>query len=69
MPPATSGTDTIATLREINARIGIPDRLSMLGVHADQVPAIVQSSRGNSMDGNPRKLSDEELTQLLTSVL
>lgn len=50
-------------------RIGIPKTLSELGVRNEQIPAIVNSSRGNSMSGNPRELSDEELTEILERML
>ncbi|MEZ6052983.1 MAG: iron-containing alcohol dehydrogenase [Planctomycetaceae bacterium] len=53
----------------INERIGIPRRLSELGVLPEQIPAIVRSSRGNSMNGNPREIDDAELTALLESHL
>jgi hypothetical protein len=33
------------------------------------IPALVASSRGNSMDGNPRALADAELTQILEEML
>jgi alcohol dehydrogenase class IV len=53
----------------IARRIGIPSRLSAVGVDRAAIPALVKSSRGNSMDGNPRDVSDEELTQLLEVLL
>lgn len=46
-------------------RLRIPRRLRDLGVQHEQLTAIVAGSRGNSMSGNPRDLSDEELFQLL----
>lgn len=49
--------------------IGIPSRLSQIGVRAEQLPAIVRSSRGNSMDGNPREIDDAELTEILENRL
>jgi alcohol dehydrogenase class IV len=49
--------------------IGIPPRLSALGVERSAIPALVKGSRGNSMDGNPRDVSDEELTRLLEAML
>jgi alcohol dehydrogenase class IV len=49
-------------------RIGIPTTLTQLGVTAEQLSAIVASSRGNSMSGNPRKLSDDELTAILRTM-
>jgi alcohol dehydrogenase class IV len=45
--------------------LGIPRRLSEIGVHREQIPALVRDSRGNSMSGNPRDLSDDELTEIL----
>jgi alcohol dehydrogenase class IV len=53
----------------IARRIGIPARLAELGVERAAIPALVKSSRGNSMDGNPRDVSDEELTGLLERML
>ncbi len=49
--------------------LGIPRRLSKIGVRREQIPAIVRDSRGNSMSANPRELSDEELTLILENML
>jgi alcohol dehydrogenase class IV len=49
--------------------VNVPRRLSDLGVTADRIPAIVASSRGNSMSGNPRELSNKELTAILEEIL
>ncbi len=49
--------------------LNIPRRLSEIGVKREQIPAIVRDSRGNSMSGNPRDLSDEELTRILEEML
>ncbi|MEX0977836.1 MAG: iron-containing alcohol dehydrogenase [Pirellulales bacterium] len=59
----------IERIDEIGRSIGVPRRLSETGVRADQIPSLVRDSRGNSMDGNPRSLSDEELTSLLEARL
>jgi alcohol dehydrogenase class IV len=59
----------IARIEAIEQRIGIPRRLSDVGVTRDQLPALVRDSRGNSMDGNPRSLSDAELTTILEGLL
>lgn len=71
--PSTPPEEAVEHLiREISAmcdRVGLPRRLSQLGVTADQIPEIVKSSRGSSMDGNPRELSDQELTALLHQIL
>ncbi len=50
-------------------RVGVPRRLSQIGVRSDQIPAIVRDSRGSSMSGNPRDLSDAELTEILEGLL
>lgn len=63
---ADAGIEYIAQLCE---QIGIPRRLSALGVTSGQIPELVPSSRGNSMSGNPRELSDEELYLLLEAML
>lgn len=54
---------------EISETLGIPRRLSKLGVRADQLPAIVEGSRGNSLSGNPRPISPQELRDLLEAML
>ena len=59
----------IETIERIGNRIGIPRRLSQIGVDADHLPDLVRSSRGNSMSGNPRELSDTELLHILEALL
>jgi len=59
----------IQRVEELCRRIGVPERLSALGVRRDQLPALVAASRGSSMAGNPRELSDEELASLLEEML
>ncbi len=59
----------IQHIEAIARNIGIPTRLAALGVERSAIPALVKSSRGNSMDGNPRGVSDEELTTLLEQML
>jgi alcohol dehydrogenase class IV len=49
--------------------VGVPRRLSQVGVKREQIPAIVKGSRGSSMSGNPRQLSDDELTAILGKLL
>jgi len=49
--------------------VSVPRRLADLGIGADKIPALVKSSRGSSMSGNPRQLSDEELTEILEGIL
>jgi alcohol dehydrogenase class IV len=59
----------IAHIDDLTHRIGIPTRLTQIGVALDQIPGLVKGSRGNSMDGNPRELSDLELRDLLERLL
>jgi alcohol dehydrogenase class IV len=57
----------IANIDMLGTAIGIPSRLRDIGVQQDQISDLVLSSRGNSMSGNPRDLSDAELHDLLTA--
>ncbi len=67
--PETAKRVCMETIESLAEAVGIPRRLSEIGVTADQIPALVQSSRGNSMSGNPRDVSDEELQTLLEGLL
>lgn len=55
----------IDRIDRLGRSLGVPRRLREIGVTAEQVPQIVEGSRGNSMDGNPRPISDEELRRIL----
>jgi alcohol dehydrogenase class IV len=59
----------VARIDQICRRLGVPERLSELGVAAGRIPDLVRDARGNSMDGNPRALDDSELTQILEARL
>jgi alcohol dehydrogenase class IV len=59
----------IEKIEALCRRVGVPPRLADLGVRHDQIPALVKSSRGQSMSGNPRDVSDAELTLLLEKLL
>ncbi len=54
---------------ELSAAVGVPRRLSELGVRREQLADLVAASRGNSMSGNPRQLNEAELSELLTQML
>ena len=58
----------VRRIDELCHEIGIPRRLRNLGVAADQIPSLVSGSRGNSMSGNPREVSDGELRQILNEL-
>jgi alcohol dehydrogenase class IV len=70
--PKTMAAAAEAFLAEIERlcdRVGVPRRLGQLGVTREQIPAIVKDSRGASMSGNPRDLSDAELAAILEGLL
>ncbi|NJK46704.1 MAG: iron-containing alcohol dehydrogenase, partial [Pleurocapsa sp. SU_196_0] len=48
-------------IEELNRRLQIPSRLSELGVKRSHIRELVPASRGNSMSGNPRDVSDDDL--------
>lgn len=54
---------------DLAAAVGVPKRLGELGVRHEMLPDLVVSSRGNSMNGNPRQLADDELRRLLEEML
>jgi alcohol dehydrogenase class IV len=54
---------------EISAAIGIPSSLSAIGVKSGDIADLVTSSHGNSRSGNPRDVTDAELTDLLGAAL
>lgn len=70
----TASTEEAAADRLIDTVVSlchdvqIPTRLRDIGVTREQLPALVPSSRGNSMSGNPRDLSDAELLELLETL-
>lgn len=67
--PRAAIEDGLDELQQLLQTLRIPARLSALGVQKEQIPAIVRSSHGNSLDGNPRPVSDDELTSILESLL
>ena len=59
----------LAVIRALNDKLEVPQRLTELSVRRDQLAALVKGSRGNSMDGNPRDVSDDELHATLERML
>lgn len=59
---ANAFVDRIESLCET---LNIPARLRDIGVRHDQLAALVPGSRGNSMSGNPRDVSDHKLAEIL----
>lgn len=52
-------------IQRLCEKLKIPSRLRDLGVQQSQIPALVTGSHGNSLNGNPRPLTDAELTAIL----
>lgn len=57
----------IRRIEELVAALNIPRQLRELGVRPKQIPALVQGSHGNSLSGNPRDVSNEELHEILST--
>ncbi len=62
---ADSAAAFVRRIEILCEEIGIPRRLRDIGVTSNQIPALIGSSRGNSMSGNPRDVSDDELLSIL----
>ncbi len=69
LPQAEAAERFVAHISALTSRLGIPARLRDLSVRSDQLPQLVRASRGNSMDGNPRDVPDDELSRLLEEML
>jgi len=67
--PGKQADAFVRRVEETCRSVGVPRRLVDLGVRREQIPALVLGSRGNSMDGNPRTLSDGELSEILEEML
>ncbi len=69
MSDAEAAEQFIARIRALCQELSIPNNLAALGVQRGQLDALVVGSRGNSMNGNPRQLTDPELHALLETLL
>lgn len=54
---------------ELLGDLKLPRRLGQVGVRRGQIPALVRDSKGNSMAGNPRPITDSELAEILEHML
>lgn len=59
----------LATIDELCRTVGVPRRLSELGIRREQLADLARASRGNSLNGNPRQLTDDELRAVLEETL
>ena len=55
----------VESVKQLSRQIGIPTRLSEIGIHRKDIPEIISGSGGSSMKGNPKELSDKEIEQIL----
>ncbi|MCY2968617.1 MAG: iron-containing alcohol dehydrogenase [Planctomycetota bacterium] len=58
----------LSTIDELLIDLRIPRRLRELGVVETQIAAIARDSKGNSLSGNPRDVSEGELCELLKAM-
>lgn len=59
----------IERIDDLCRAVGIPATLGEIGARREQIPQLAAASRGNSMSGNPRPISDDELTLILEGML
>jgi len=70
----TAVSDEAATERLIDRieylcrEFGLPMRLSDCGIAESLIPAIARDSRGNSLSGNPKELSESEIEIILRKI-
>jgi alcohol dehydrogenase class IV len=68
--PASELADRlVARISALCDRLKVPERLTSLGVTRELIPELAEGSRGNSLDGNPRQLSQADIAGLLEAML
>jgi alcohol dehydrogenase class IV len=58
----------IGRIEQLCRGFGLPTRLSEYGIDAASLPAIARDSRGNSMSGNPKELSESDIANILRKI-
>ena len=66
--PRQAAEALLQQVQSLCGEIGIPTRLRDIGVRREQIGDLVAASHGNSLSGNPRDLSDDELREVLASL-
>jgi len=56
-------------LKGLLIKIGLPLNFKTWKVKEEDIPLLIEKSKGRSMSSNPRSLSDEELSQILRKVI
>jgi alcohol dehydrogenase class IV len=64
-----NGRAAIDGVRALNANLGIPETLKDVPFHFADLPALAEASQGNSLRGNPKVFSQDELIRLIRRVL
>ncbi len=59
----------IEEIERLCGRVGVPRRLSEVGVKPEQIPAIARDSFGNSMRGNPVELTEPQVVEILRELI
>ncbi|MDR2171502.1 MAG: iron-containing alcohol dehydrogenase [Planctomycetaceae bacterium] len=58
----------IEHVESICNKLNTPRKLADLNIEKKMIPIIAKNSKGSSMDGNPKKLSEQEIAEILTSI-
>jgi len=64
-----SAESAIAFIKQLNRRIGIPDKLQPGVLSIEMLPLLVRESRGSSMQGNPVDLTDEKIQHIIQELI
>jgi alcohol dehydrogenase class IV len=64
----TAAERLIDRIEQLCRGFGLPMRLSDYGIDETLIPAIARDSRGNSMSGNPKELSDSDIEKILQGI-
>jgi len=59
----------IEYVREISRKMNIPSDLKEFSIDEQDLPLLAQSSKGNSMSGNPVEMSDQDIINLLKKLI
>lgn len=69
VPDDEAADGAMAHIATLCRRVGIPRTLQELGLGSDDLEPLIPASRGNSLSGNPRDVTDDDLRRLLTGML
>ncbi|MDR2346073.1 MAG: iron-containing alcohol dehydrogenase [Planctomycetaceae bacterium] len=58
----------IEHIEQLCDQIGTPRKLSDLNISSNMIPIIAKNSKGSSMSGNPKNLSEQDIVELLQTI-